>query len=457
MQVAHHGEPVAKAMAFYHQDGLTAAWQQAMKFAGEGGRLATTPDIVAARLESTPGDVPWETYFTTLSAEYFGYTRRGARVIIVAHGVGPMSTLDGIQQAYSWQYKDKTRTRRGGRITEREFWDLESGKYGAVSVIDFEKYLTRYEYPFIQTLRSCDALIDPVLMARLGWRAEEYVRAHTAHARRWHREQSCINPENRYKTPKAEYDAYLNRRREAHAELGDGSSSPWIIRLEDDMNCSYRYYVLERGYAMAHLLATSGLCHQHDEHGEHLTNDVGLHGWSDGVRLVGIKAGGETKAGISSGPNAYELLRRHWRDLLVPMKHPETVGFRALVPIGKQWFTQYPKQGECMDTWEPEYVVTSKEEIGKPALFRTTVGGYYGFFQFGTNEVKSIAPPGANAYFFVGEPQIESNSGDPMHQICMTQFYRVTVDATKRLMRSDRLAHDYDMMMGLLAKEGEAD
>lgn len=455
-QVAHQVEPVARAMAFYHQDGLPAAWQQAMKFAGEGGRLATMPDIVAARLESAPGDVPWETYFTTLSAEYFGYTKHGARIIIVAHGVGPMSALDGIYQAYSWQYKDNTRVRCGGRITEREFWDLESGKYGAVSVVDFNKYLTRYEYPFIETLRALDAWGDPVLHARLGPQTEKYLQAHAAHARKWHREQVGINPENRFERPKAEHDAYLDRRRKAHAELGEAPSNPWIFRVEDDVNCSYRYYPLERGYAMAHLLAIGGLCRQHDEHGEHLVSDVGLHGWSDGVRLVGIKAGGNTKAGISSGPNAYELLRKHWRDLLVPMEHPGTVGFRALVSIGDQWFTQYPKQGECMDTWEPEYVATSKEEIGKPVLFRTTVGGYYGFFKFGTNEVKAIAPSGANAYFFVGEPQIEKGEGGPMHHICMVQFYRITVDATKRLMRSDRLAHDYETMMKLLAKEGEA-
>ena len=59
----------ARSMAFYHQDGLPAAWKQAMRFAGKGGRLATMPDIVAARLATKPGDFPWESGdFKTLHA-----------------------------------------------------------------------------------------------------------------------------------------------------------------------------------------------------------------------------------------------------------------------------------------------------------------------------------------------------------------------------------------------------
>lgn len=105
--------PFAHAMAFYHQDGLPAAWKQAMKFAGKGGRLATMPDIIASRLETNPGEMPWETYFTTLTAEYLGFSKQGNRILIVAHGVGPMSTLEGVQKAYSWEYTDKERDRRG--------------------------------------------------------------------------------------------------------------------------------------------------------------------------------------------------------------------------------------------------------------------------------------------------------------------------------------------------------
>jgi len=441
------------AMAFYHQDGLPAAWKQAMRFAGKEERLATMPDIVAARLETKPGDLPWETYFTTLTAEYCGDSKQGNRILIVAHGVGPMSTLEGIQKAYSWEYRDKDRSRRGGRITQQEFLDLESGKYGEVSVIDLVSYCRRYKYPFIQTLRSSEAMTDPVLKARFGLQAEDYVRVHTAAARLWHRKQAGIDPENKYGLPN--YDQFLDRRRSQHVRDGAKNSDPSIITVGDAANCCYffgfdhGFREIEEGHAIAHLISTGGLCHLHHEGNESLVLNVSCHEWWNGVRLVGIQAGGSIRSGLHEGPDAYNLLRKHWRDLLVPVKKQGEVGFRGLVQIGEQWFTQYPKQGERMDTWEPEYVVTSIQKIGKPLLFRTTSSGSRVFFKFGVNEVKASTPPNANAYFFCGEPR--SDGCD--HDVCEVQFYRIEVDATQRMMRSNQLAHDFERMMVLLAQD----
>lgn len=444
-------QPFAHAMAFYHQDGLTAAWKQAMKFAGKGGRLATMPDIIASRLETKPGETPWETYFTTLTAEYLGLSKQGNKILIVAHGIGPMSTLDGATKAYSWQFKDKDRRREGGRITQQEFWDLEAGKFGEVSVIDFDSYCRRYQYPFIQVLRASEAMTDQVLKARFGPQAEEYIKAHAEHARAWHREQAGVDPENKYQLPN--HDQFLDRRRRQHLNDGAENSDPYIVQQGPS---SYPYWKMDEGLAIGHLLSVGGLCNLHHEGSESLTHDVGTHGWNDGTRVVGIQAGGNIRSGLHRGPDAYRLLRKHWPDLLVPVAQPEIVGFRGLVQIGDQWFTQYPKKGEGMDTWEPEYVVSSMEKIGEPVQFRTTVGGYHGFFKFGTNEVKAIAPPNANAYFFVGEPQNEWNGGNPTHQTCEVQFYRIEADASKRMVRSDSLAHDFDTLMKLVAKETAA-
>ena len=136
------------AMAFYHRDGLTAAWQQAMMFAEKDGRIATMPDIVAARLQAKPSASVWDKYYTTLTAEYVGYSRGGNLVLVVAHGIGPMATLEGIQKAYSWQYNDKSRNRRGGRITEKEFLDLVDGskrRHYRVSCTERLRYCTGVE------------------------------------------------------------------------------------------------------------------------------------------------------------------------------------------------------------------------------------------------------------------------------------------------------------------------
>src|SRR5437016_1386639 len=103
-------------MAFYHPEGFVPAWKHCQAFIADNGRIATLPDIINARLR-TPSEgsdsVPWTTYFTTSSAEYVGVSPRGNRIVIVAHNVGPMSTLDGVLKAYSYEYKDRERTRRG--------------------------------------------------------------------------------------------------------------------------------------------------------------------------------------------------------------------------------------------------------------------------------------------------------------------------------------------------------
>jgi hypothetical protein len=448
---ASERKPFAHAMAFYHQDGLPAAWQQAMKFAGKGGRLATMPDIVAARLETKPGEMPWKTYFTTLTAEYLGFSKQGNRILIVAHGIGPMSTLDGVQKVYSWEYKDKERNRRGGRITQQEFWDLEAGKFGEVNIVDFESYCRRYEYAFLQTLRVSQAIIDPVLKARFGPQAEQYVVAHATAARMWHREQAGLDPENKYNLPN--HEQFLDRRRAQHVRDGAEGSDPFIIKLECAANCCYTFGTrhghrpIEDGYAIAHLISTGTLCHLHHEGNESLTNDVSCHEWWNGVRVVGIKAGGSIRSGLNKGPDAYQLLRKNWRGLLVSTKKQKEVGFCALVQIGNQWFTQYPKVGERMDTWEPEHLVTFAKKIGKPILFRTTGNGSV-FFKFGMNEMQAIAPSNANAYFFVDEPVPQGND-----HVCTVQFYQIEADTSKRLVRADKLAHDYDTMMKLVAKE----
>jgi len=460
----------ADAMAFFHDDGLPAAWKQAMKFAGQGGRIATLPDIVAARLESKPGDLPWETYFTTLTAEYCGLTKAGNHILIVAHGVGPMSTLDGICQAYSHEYQDKNRSRRGGRITQQEFWDLEAGKFGQIEVIDLDEYYGRYKYPFIQILRASEALTDPVLKARLGPEAEKYVQAHAEFARAWHREQAGFDPEYKNKIPADVRQRYLDRRLLQHQQDGAEDADPFIIQLGDAANCCYGYrdyhdygfgnkFVyrkIEDGLAIAHLVSIGSLCQMHHEGNESLVHDVDCHEWWNGVRLVGIKAGGCLRTGLEAGPDAYRLLRQHWRELLVPMPEPEMVGFRGLMQIEDQWFTQYPKAGDGLDTWEPEYAIMALEKIGEPVFFRTEVGGYHGFFKFGANEVQAIAPPPANAYYFTGEPEIEWHDGNPTHHTCLVQFYRVEADTAKRLMRRSQLSHDYERMMQLLELEQEA-
>lgn len=447
-------------MAFYHEKGLVAAFQQAARFAGDHGRIATLPDIVNARLNTKPGTTPWEMYFTTMSAEYFGMSRSGNRILIVAHGVGPMANLDGILKAYSYHFKDNPdRRRRGGRISQQELWDLESGKYGDVSVIDYDRYVQRYEYPFLQQLRASDLCLDQLFEARFGSQAHQYAALHVREARKWHAEQAGVDPDNRYSSP--EHERFCDRRHMMHRRMSGPTSDPFILQLGDAANCGYPYHPVEPGLAFAHLLSISQL--QHTHHGEELpdggrmnyesmTCEVDCHEWSNGARLIGVRGTG-TVTNINHGAyNLTKMMAATWERLMRPVSKPtSTDGFYALMNFAGRTFTQYEKLGERMDTYEPKFLVTSMTRIAEgPATFRTTVGGYHGFFKYGIKEVERIAPRGANAYLLPGEIKMEWHNGNPTHHVTPVEFYRVEVDTTQRMLRQDEVRADYDLMMSLM-------
>jgi len=458
------------AMAFYNPHGFVAAYKQAKAFGGETGRVATIPDIIEARMATKPGDVPWENYYTTMSAEYVGFSKGGNPIAIVLHGVGPMSTLDGVLAAYSFQFNDKDRNRRGGRIPQEEFLRIESGAYGDATVVDLRHTWNRREYQFSgHAVTAWEIYDEPLWLARLGKSGRDYAEYHTKCAQRWHREQASFDPENKYRLQS--HGEYCTRRRAMHLRLAEESSNPCILAMDAPSNCNYSSMQMfvhwmdsSPGTAIAHLLSIGGLVQSHHDYypreykdrepRESLVSDVNGHGWSDGTRLVGIRGGVEIIVGIHPGISNYRQLvqtqiEKLWKPNPEGSKDTKN-GFWHLVEVGNRHFTDYPKQGECMDNHEPEFLVTEKEQIGHPRKFRTTIGGYHGFFKYGIDEVKRLAPPEANAYK-VGEIEIEWQGGNPTHHIGPVTFYKVAVDTSQRLVRSDDIYRDGKLLMSLIA------
>lgn len=445
-------------LTFFHDKGFVAAFNQASRYAGKNGKVATMPDIIDARLASELGTPAWESYFTTMSAEYVGFTKGGNQLLIVAHGVGPMSTIDGILEAYSYEFKDTTRSKHGGRISRKEFLKLESGAYGDVSIVDLQEYLDLYyQYPFIQALRASEAMIDPVLRARFGPRVEEYVQLHAERAREWHAEQYGVTPENRYELP--HHDEFCGRRRKLHWELAQNGSDPFIVEVKHPSQCYYPLLnkILKGStQAAAHLLSLGRLCHMShtvdEDNGtrqgyESLVFDSDCAGWNDAVRLAASKT--KSFDGLKDGAeNLEEIIAENWQQFMQPTKLKSADGFYLLREFAGQTFTDVPKKGHSMNTAQPEFLVTSKEEIdcGTPVL-RTKIGGYHMFVRYSTKEVLRLAPPGANAYT-TGEFAIECDSeGNPSHHVAEIQFYKVEIDHTKRLMTEDQLRSNYPLMM----------
>ncbi len=428
--------PSATAMGFYHSDGFVPAWKQAQKFIGGNGRIGTMLDVVDARLATNINDLPWNTYFTTTSAEYFGYSKTGVRILIVAHGIGPMATLDGILQAYSHEYKDKKRNRRGGRIHPSQFRKLEEGHYGEVSVVEFDPFMKRYEYPFNSYLRASEALTEPLVAARLGPRAVEYVHHHATMARAHHQEQD-----------------------------GRTIDDPYIFKIGDPGNCSYatggfgdfplEYRQLDRSNgALAHLLSIDGLAnvsHQSEYRVASLANEIDCHEWWNGVRLLGVRNNGRVTSIHSGFDNIHRLIKKNWERLMLPvdeMVQPDQVSL--LLKFGDQTFTEYRKQGIALNTGEPEYLVTAVEPIGGPVDLVVETAGYYGFFKYDNRDGAKIMPTGANAYALAGSPECIWTNGNPDHQKCPIQFFRVTIDTSRRLMRHDEIENNYELLMELV-------
>lgn len=395
---------------------------------GKKGRIATLPDIVEARLASYPRTFAWERYFTTLSAEYMGYDQSGNRILIVAHGIGPMSTLDGILKAYSFEYNDKARDHNGGRITEQQFRDLESGKYGKVEIVNLEEILKRYRYPFLQGLNLKEALWEPLLRARLGRHYDDYIERHELFAMDWHKAKG-------------------------HRTIID----PQIIVMGDADNCGYAYYAPKEGMAIAHLLAIGGLTETSflGNNFSSLVCGINCHKWSDGVRLAGVRNGVSQVKHIHPGiGDTFKLIKCHWRALLRTVKEPPKSGFHPMMKLDKGvWFTQCAKKGDGMDTYEPEFPISSFKCLGQPVRFTSEILGYYGFYKYNAMSLRILAPPQANSYYLVGEPKNVLGDDGPESQYCYVQFCRSEIDYSQRLIRESQLANDPYLIKTLLEVE----
>jgi len=423
------------AMAFYHDKGFVPAFKQTMQYAGRAGRVGTMLDWVDARLAKPPYEkmgmhdtsnpTPWDQYYTTMSAEYVGISKGGTKILIVAHGIGPMATLDGVVEAYRHHYGDKTRRTEGGRISTEEFRKLESGAYGDVKIVDLEAYVRERKYPFIVTLHYSDTFDDQVLKARLGPRAYEYIEKHAHYARKYH------------------LDAHQCKIFDPYILTVEGPSMYWVKNTKP-----------EDGLAYAHLLSVGAITNLHVSQSEHRVpswvSDVNTHGWYDGTRLIGIPEG--KLASIGKGPDAYRLLRKHWQELFEPSgleRAPDRLFVLMQMP-DKTWFTQFQKKGASADSYEPEFRVTSMEKVGEPARFYTESNYPVPIFRYDIREAQAVLPKEANAYKLVGDPERTGGAGS--EEACLVQGYHIEIDHTQRLMRQEILANNYEKMMQLHEK-----
>lgn len=418
-------------MAFFAEQFPRAA-DLAQKFAGQQGRIATIPDVIDARLATPLDRAPWNQFFSTNSAEYFGFSKAGNPIIVVAHGIGPMATPRGMLEVYNSDLKPERDGRKGneGRISNTELFKLADGQYGEVAIVDFRDYVKRYEYPFLESLTAWQAVEDPLVRARLGARTEEYLKRHHQEAVDWaERENEAIS--------KGEIE-YLGIKRTRPVR----TERYRIIQVADPNNSPYRFVTPEE-FPLAHGLYIGQLVLRN---GDSLHSEISCIEGLNPARLVGIRRTEVIDDIAQSISIDRETIAKYLERFLKPVtgerKMPEL--FR-LNRIGDIWFTQYPKQeGSTMDDGNLEYVVKSLQEIPGPNAFWTIYGGYQGFFRYDIEGIKALAPEGANAYKFEGETRVEGKT-----HVVPIKFYRVDADTACFIPRREELESDFDTLMWL--------
>lgn len=425
------GQP--RAMAFFSESYPQAA-SFAQRFAGEDGRVATIPDVIDARLATSTDKGPWTQYIDTNSAEYFGHSQRENPIIVVAHGVGPLSTPEGLIKAYKKVPRERGRRGIGGRISQKDFLALEDGKFGEVTIVDFNSYVTNpdREYPFIGSIFASDAEADPLVNARLGPRVIEYLRRHRDESTIWADEENDRIARGEVVDFGVKKTRRIGGERYEIIEVSDASNLPYRFRNPDDTP-------LAMGLTIGQLTIMNG---------NSLHTEISPREHRNPARLVGIKDEGPIEDIIPSVSIYPETIAKNLDRFLRSVNEERQVPpMFTLQKAGDVWFTQYPKDGARLDSGNVEYVVQDLKPVSQVQEFSTRIGGYYGFFKYGLDEVMAIAPEVANAYSFTGEVRIDGDC----HRAPL-QFYRADVDTSRYVPPARELESDYENLIFLASQ-----
>jgi hypothetical protein len=153
------------------------ALREAQKHAGKKGDIATMPQLLRSRANASFHNEIWTDWYNTNSWEYIGKTPQGNSVVIVAHGIGPFTTLKRIEQAYNEAIDI-------GKITLKELTGLLGSDTPSFSYDEFtkrnhlpSKYAIIMDFETVQKTVSDHQHIDnlrtnPLFIARAGGKAQ---------------------------------------------------------------------------------------------------------------------------------------------------------------------------------------------------------------------------------------------------------------------------------------------
>lgn len=164
------GERSSAGRMFFHKD-LLKAYQLADRYSGRNGKVATIPDIIEAKIAVDESDSLWKKSLNTTSGEFYGLSKGGTPIVIVAHGIDHIlqdsSTMGRPKEYHPWDGHQI-------QLTQGEFQRLEEGVDCPVKVIPHSTVANMKKSPGLM-LSYEEASEDPLLLARLGPKALEFL------------------------------------------------------------------------------------------------------------------------------------------------------------------------------------------------------------------------------------------------------------------------------------------
>ncbi|GHV28331.1 hypothetical protein FACS1894176_10840 [Bacteroidia bacterium] len=385
---------------------------------GSGRRIATLEDIIALRAESPEESEIWQKWFTSGSTIYIGTSAKGEKLIVIAHHLGPLTTIKRVEKFTKSALKEGGRTADGWKgcrkILQEEFDALIEEKYGKVDVFSHEQYegaiyslLRSGHYP-INLIRN-----NPLLKSLLGKSGEQFIEKHLEISR-----------------------AYAKKGRK---EKGAGEII-LTVNLEDNHGLDILHTFNQEHFKKVEWPTqpiAGFLCIGNPSHWGNKELSISTEiDWESGGRSAKfIILTGENSKGLQE-IKANPLI--NLEKCLVDNPAGEKADFFVLTKENGKYFVQVPKVGDRMDTGTPKYPILYIEKVGNETSFTTTDCRF--FLKYDINEVKAIAPEGANAYLIT-----ESVYPGKVVQVPV-QFYHIEIDTSKRILTPKELYSNFELL-----------
>lgn len=385
-----------------------------------GGKIATMPDLAALRVAHDPDEsIIWNRWFLSLATIYFG-TYKKKKLIVLADHFGPLNTDERFLEWSQSGEKDKGSTREmyGARgcpkITQDEFNNLVEKKYGEVTLINFDDYILNHNSLYGGHITVSSALVDPLLEKLLGRDRESY--------EKFIEKMFSVSKEN------AESKGKQDGAAEKILELSVEDRYGWdLFSLYNKENKKFPVTPIA-------LLLTLGTPSYYGNHDLSVMTEIHTMESLDYSQLVVLNDENESIVVIEYNPE------KHWKKCLTPNEDGFTDPFFSLRG-DKKLFVEYPKRtdGSYMDTGEIMFPISEIQKVGKQTFFETDDCRF--FLRYHIDEVRKVAPIGANAYYITDGV----SPGDKVK--VPVQFYKVTPVTEKRILRKNEVMNNLNLLL----------